>query len=187
MPAHQNVIAVFPRSWSTIRTNLASLQALFEGSIGQIKTLCVQNLSSRSEMDFPLQDGLVAATIPEVSDQEILALYPDEDTKQGCVLMFRAGAHDVIQLSVERHSPPVDWLGRVWGIVRTEASAVLVGEELEVDEDQLKKLFQFRAIPADLDLCDAAVVGSSDVGAMADGQGPWYGGQLLLPAGAQRA
>lgn len=180
MAARQNFIVVLPRCWEKARRVLATLQALIEEWIGSLRTVSVQDFSIGSAEDRPLEDMVAADALPEVSDEEIVALYPS-DPRRGSVLVSHEGSYDLIMLSLGEHAPALDRLNRIWRLVGGEASAVLVGEELEVDDEQIVTLLESGELPADLDLCDAAIVRVPAAVGELDGRNELsHGGRLLL-------
>lgn len=82
--------------------------------------------------------------------------YASEPTR-GNVMVSHEGPYDLVVLSLSEHVPAVDLVTRVWNAVGADACAVLVGEELDVDDKQVDSLLEAEEIPADLDLCQAAV------------------------------
>ena len=134
-----------------------------------------------SENEEAVEGAFVADILPEVSDHEFVSLYPADYPTRGCLLVSREGAYDTINLSLVERSSALDRLARVWHIVRTEARAVLVGEELGVNADEIDRLLQSDKLPADIDLCDAAIVRDRAIAPAGDERtDPWYGGRLLL-------
>ncbi len=157
MGARQDFIIVVPRCWDSVRRVLTELQPLIEEWIGPLHSLSVQNFSTGSLDDRSLEGAVAAEALPQASDEEIVAFYPSDPT-QGTVLISHEGSHDLVVLSLSEHAPALDRLNRIWSVVGREADAALVGEELDVEDEQIATLLESGEIPAGLDLCDAAIV-----------------------------
>lgn len=180
MAARQNLIVVIPRCWERTRSILAALHTLIEEWIGSLSTVSIQDFSTGSAEDRPLRSAAAAAALPEASEQEIVAFYPS-DPRRGSVLVSHEGSHDLITLSLGEHAPALDRLNRIWSLVGGEANAVLVGEELEIDDEQIATLLESGEVPADLDLCDAAIAKLPSPPAGLDGKDELlHGGRLLM-------
>ena len=179
MAARQNIIVVIPKDWARIRSVLAQLQSLVGEWIGSPTTLSVQDFSTGSIEDCRIIDAVTGPDFPEASETEIVALYPD-DQKRGAVLALHEGPYDLIILSVGERGPAVDRLNRIWSLVGEDAHAVLIGEELEVDGNQIEELLHSEMLPPQLDLCEAAIVRSPSSRPRIEGQDSPYDGRLLL-------
>lgn len=93
------------------------------------------------------------------------------------------GDYDVILFSMSERLPAIDRLTQTWQLVGDDVCAVLVGEELEVDESQISALLQSRVMPSSLDLCDAAVVrGDQSMRVGQDQKEIFQGGRLVIPS-----
>lgn len=180
MAARQNLIVVVPRCWEKALRVLAALQATIEDWIGSLRTVSVQDFSTGSAQDRPLEGLVASEALPEVSDEEIVVLYPS-DPRRGSVLLSHEGTYDLITLSLGEHAPALDRLDRIWRLVGGDATAVLAGEELEVEDEQIDTLIESGELPAELDLCDAAIVRVSGAVAELDMRNELlHGGRLLL-------
>lgn len=179
MASRQNIIVVVPRDWGRVRSLLERLQSLVGEWIGSPTTLSVQDFSTGSTKDCPIVGVVTNENLPEASEDEIVVLYPD-DPKRGAVLALHEGSYDLIILAAGVHGSAVDRLNRIWCLIGDEARAVLVGEELEVEGNQIAELLRSEMLPPELDLCEAAIVGCPPDGPRTGGQELPYGGRLLL-------
>lgn len=180
MAARQNIIVVVPRSWARVRTTLVLLHALIERWMGPLHTISIQNYTTGTANNHRIGEVINESDLPEVAEDEIASLYT-ADPKRGAVLALHEGSYDVIILAMGEHGSALDRLNEVWRLVGNEAHAVLVGEELEIEEDQIATLLRCsQKVPAELDLCDAAIVTSQSGAASPEYQGYPWGGRLLL-------
>ena len=180
MGALQNFIIVVPGSLETVRRVLIALQPLIVEHLGSLCTLSVQDFVTGS-IDDQMMVGRASDALPHWSDHETVALYPSEP-RRGTVLISHEGPYDLVVLSLGKHTPTLDVLTRIWSAVGADAHAVLAGEELDVNENQVGALLEEGEIPDDLDLCQAAVAKlplsfsrASELGGLVE-----HGGRLLL-------
>lgn len=179
MAARQNIIIVIPGDWVRVRGLLERIQPLVEEWIGMLSVLSVQDFLTGSAKDNHIVGGVPRDTLPEASKDEIVALYPD-DPKRGAVLVLHEGPYDLIVLATGEHGQAVDRLTKIWRLIGDEARAVLVGEELEVERDQISELLRSQWLSPNLDLCEAAIVGCQPNKSGIAGEGLPYSGRLLL-------
>jgi hypothetical protein len=179
MPAHQNFIVVIPRSWQRVRKVLTVLQPLIEEWLGPVETMMVLDLAAGSEKDR-LEAVSALDSLPEMADHEIVVLYPADHARRGCVHVDRQGGFDVVNLSLVDHTAAAERLERIWQLIGAEASAALTGEELEGSDVQTEALQDSGVLPADLDLCDIAIVGPAPHAPAPDGHAKLpHGGRWL--------
>lgn len=179
MTERQNIIVVVPKGWEGVRNLWPRLQSLVLEWIGAPKTLSVQDFAIGSTKDAAVGDLPTKDILPQASENEIVALYPS-DPKRGAVLMLHEGAYDLIVLALALHGSAIERLIRTWGVVGDAAQAVLVGNELEVEHSQVTELLRSGMLPSELDLCEAAIIGSEGGSTRMGGRELPYGGSLLL-------
>lgn len=179
MPARQNIVIVIPRGWAEVRSLLAPLQAVIEEWIGSPRLLSIQDVVTGSTDDRQIVGAFTGDDLPEASENEIVAVYPD-DRSRGAVLAMHEGSFDLIVISTDEHGLAGDRSERIWSLIGGEAQAVLVGEELEVEHNQIVELLRSGQLPADLDLCEAAILRDPQSRPAVLRQELPYGGRLLL-------
>src|SRR5688500_17213190 len=109
MPARDNYIVVCPASWEDAKQLLSSINSLIRDWIGEIETLSVQNVATGSVADRRLAGGLLTTNVPDVSNDEIVALYSSA-VARGAVLMTHEGKYNIIIVSTMQRGPVLDRL-----------------------------------------------------------------------------
>ena len=179
MPEQQNIIIIIAGGWAQVCSSLPRLQSIVEDWIGPLSVLSVQNFLTGSVEDHRVEGMITEGWIPTTSRDEIVALYPD-DPKLGAVLVFHEGPYDLIILAAGKRGLAVERLKEVWRSIGDNAQAVLVGQELEVEESHITELLHSEMLPSELDLCEAAIVRYSQAEPHAGGLELPFDGRLLM-------
>lgn len=180
MPAHQNIIVLIRHEPGLVRKLFTSLLPIVEEWLGPIRIVSVQDYLVGSKKDRTIEGAFNVELLPDGRDHETVVLYPSDHPKHGCVLVYHEGSYDAVTLSLVKHVSLTDQLVRLWDIVRAEAIAVLVGDELEVGASQIDRLLQSDELPDDLDLCELAIVRNPTLPLHDLQTTVWQGGRLLM-------
>lgn len=178
MAARQNVIVVVSTGSMQLRNAFSGVQDLAIEWIGPLRVLSIQDLLTGASTDQRVEGVVTPEILPEVSENELIALYSD-DPANGAVLMVNEHPYATVILAAGKHGLAVDRLKKVWQAVGKEVQCVLVGEELDVDASSIAELLRNKAIPSRLDLCEAAIIHGSSRFSRESSELP-YDGLVLL-------
>jgi hypothetical protein len=156
MGAKQNVVIVGLREQATFGKLLTLLLPFIESTLGALRIFSVVKPRT-DELRDEVVVGDLERYVSGLADDELGTFYA-ADPKRGSVGFAREGVFDVVVMSLSDHRPPVSLCRTIWRVVGSVACAVLVGEELEVRDDQIEELLATASVPHSLDLCESAIV-----------------------------
>lgn len=123
--------------------------------VGPLKEMRVLNFLTGKEIKTGLA-GDPSTTVNKIMENEIVTFYPERPV-DGCLQLYLEGRFKVVNLALSSILNSSDIIRKTWQEVGELIDIILVGEELEVNEEDLDYLLENIRIP-NMSLCQEAIV-----------------------------